>query len=60
MGNIIHDTLVHHALDETHCHQPNGASLPDVAEDLKNDMDEPYHMFGLTPHTKSDNTYQIF
>ena len=60
MGDIIHDTLLHRALDETHYQQPNGASLTDVSEDLQNEMDEPYHVFRLTPQTESDDMYQIF
>ena len=61
IGNIIHDNLVHHAINETHCHQPNSVNLPNIAEDLQNEMDEPCHVFRFTSQieSKSDNLYII-
>ena len=62
IGNVIYDTLVHHVFNETLCHQPNGGSLPNITEDLQNEMDEPCYVLRLIPQieSKPENSSQVF
>ena len=60
MVYIIPGILDHHAVDGTHCQQPNGTSISAVTDDLQNVMDGLYQVFGLIHQTESDDLYQNF
>ena len=59
MINIVPYTD-HFSVNETHCQQPNDASISAVADKLKNEIDGLYQMYWLTQLTESDDPYHIF
>ena len=68
-GKVLNDRwlysmtiVLYHALEKTHCYQPNGPSLTAIAKYLQDAMDKQCHVLRFTPQleSKSNNLYLFF